>query len=286
MIDRTLKKQITLSEIPEAVRGEFGLANVAGRDAIAAQIEADIDEYCIKAYTDKKPRSHLGASKIGVECDAAIWFDFRWMVREKINGRKARYFNRGHLVEDRIIEWLTGCGFDVQQVTADNGKQIRIADCGNHFGGSCDGNTLLSERYWPELSRRDVTRAPLILLEFKTANAGNFPDIRNTGVRKAKPQYWIQMCVYGYKLNLQYVLFICIGKNDDDIDVELLELDLDLGRANVERAFNIINSQSRPQRISSDATFWKCKMCSAHKVCHLGEPVVQQLPKLSSGRAG
>lgn len=242
----------------------FDLEGMAGRDALATQIEKDIDEWCQLQYDDG-PREHLGASIIGHECERFIWFGFRWMYREVHSGRMQRLFQRGHLEEDRIIEWLTGIGFTVQQVSIDN-KQFRIAFASGHGGGSSDGITTLPIRYG---------QFPPVLLECKTQKDKRFNILQGSGVQKEKPMHFIQASIYGRRLGLHYCLYIAVNKENDDLNIELIELDWSLADAETTKAEKIINSWVPPPRISDNPSFWKCKMCPANPICHLGAPVIK-----------
>jgi hypothetical protein len=253
-------KLVQLTPVNPVLRDEFDITTVAGRDAIADQILKDIDEYCAVAYNDG-PRSHLGISVVGNACERYIWFQFRWMHFEQFSGRMQRLFNRGHKEEERIIEWLTAIGFEVKQTDVD-GKQIRVAGINKHYGGSCDGQSNLPLRYGVSAYYPDL------LLEFKTANERLFKEVKNSGVKKAKPQHWIQTCCYGKKLELRYVLYICVGKNDDDLDIELLELDWSLADAVEAKAEKIIYSQTPPPRLpGAQPSYYECKWCCMNEIC-------------------
>lgn len=242
----------------------FDLESVAGRDALASQIEKDIDEWCQLQYDDG-PRTHLGASIIGHECERYIWFGFRWMFYEVFSGRMQRLFQRGHLEENRVIEWLNGIGFSIQQVHID-GKQFRIAFAGGHGGGSSDGIGVLPKRYG--------SFEP-ILLEFKTQKDKRFSLLQGSGMQKEKPMHFVQASVYGRRLGLRYCLYIAVNKENDELDVELIELDWSLADAETVKAEKIINSRFPPPRISDNPSHWKCKMCPANPLCHMGAPVVK-----------
>jgi hypothetical protein len=269
VIDNTKEqKSVTLTPIDEFTLSQFTLETVAGRDALAEQILKDIDEYCQKAYDDG-PRSHLGASLIGNECEFYLWAEFRWMKREIFSGRMQRLFNRGHLEEERIIEWLTAIGFEVKQTEVD-GKQIRIAACEGHFGGSCDGNGELPKRYL----RKELESYAPILLEFKTSNDKAFPEVENMGVIKAKPVHYKQMCTYGCKLGIQYALYIMINKNNDALNIELIELDWEIGEAEIQKAEKVIFAIIPPPKIAGHGpTYWKCKWCYKNGICHMDHPI-------------
>jgi hypothetical protein len=242
----------------------FTLSTAAGRDALAQRIEKDINDWCQKQYDDG-PRTHLGASIIGHECERFIWFGFRWMFYEVHSGRMQRLFQRGHLEEDRIIEWLTGIGFAISQVDID-GKQFRIVFAEGHGGGSSDGIGRMPVRY--------CVNEP-VLLECKTQKDKRFSILQGSGVQKEKPQHFIQASIYGRRLGLRYCLYIAVNKENDDLDVELIELDWGLAEAEEVKAEKIIDSKFPPPRISENPSFWKCKMCSANPLCHQGAPVMK-----------
>lgn len=233
------------------------------RKKLAAAIKADINAYCVSAY-DEGPRSHLGASLIGEICLRKLVYANRWMHRERFSGSMLRLFNRGHKEEFRFVEWLKGIGANVREL-AENGKQFRISGVHGHYGGSLDGKMLLPERYGLNID---------FLLEMKTHNDKSFKKLEKVGVRLSKPKHWNQMCSYGEAANHSYGIYIAINKNDDDIYIEVVELDLALGKKNNgEKALNVCGATSLPPKIAANPAYEECKYCSMAGICHLGEPV-------------
>lgn len=246
---------------------------------IANKVLKDIDSYCVKTY-DGGFRWHLGGSLIGESCSRKLWYGFRWAIREEFDGRKLRLFNRGHREEDRFIEWLRGAGFQVwtheqldewkldengQPALIKEGKQFKISTLGGHFGGSLDGIARFPESY---------KIAEPILLEFKTNGTGKgFTDLKDKGMAVAKPMHFAQTCTYGVdtKYNFNWVLYMNICKNDDDMHVELVKLDHKIGNNMRAKAEQIIMSESAPPRLSDNPTFFDCKYCACKKVCHEGQ---------------
>lgn len=257
-------KQIELSPLGENPQ-YFRLESADGRDLLAKQIETDIDEWCQKQYKEE-PRTHLGASIIGHNCERFIWFGFRWMFKESITGRQQRLFQRGHLEEARIIEYLNGIGFTVYAETVE-GKQYHIVFGEGHGGGSLDGVVELPTRYDAGFPQ------PPLLLEMKTANHKQFAPIKDSGMIKAKPKHFAQASIYGRQRNIQYCLYICASKNDDDLDIEIIELDWGLADAEITKGERIINLQYPPPRISNNPSYFECKWCPANAVCHLGASI-------------
>lgn len=265
---------------------------------IAKKIKTDIDAYCEETYNDPEPRKHLGASLIGHDCTRYLWYSFRWFRHKKHPAMTARLFNRGHREESRMQDFMRAAGFKLRSdippilhyhpesdsyfyaTSFDPGDglisdvtghlqheeralaqgvkkpQERIEDHNGHFGGSVDD---LWEH--PEYGQG--------IAEFKTSGTGakKFGDLLERGVRLAKPQHWAQMCVYGFKLGLKYAVYLCINKNDDDLHVEFTELDDKLGLFMLQRAGDIINSQTPPERIASTPSHWQCKFCEMAGPC-------------------
>jgi hypothetical protein len=130
-----------------------------------------------------------------------------------------------------------------------------------HFGGSCDGHGLL---------RRYGLVDP-VLLEFKTSSTGKGFQALDLGVQDGKPQHWAQMCTYGVGFNIRYAVYICINKNDDDLHLEVLELDHELGRAMLDKASRIVRSTVPPPKLSENPSYYECKWCHMNRVCHMGD---------------
>lgn len=253
--------------------------------ALSKRIAEDIDEYCIETYDDGF-RWHLGASLIGQECRRAPWYGFRWagemtysgataQEQKRNHARMQRLFNRGHREEFRFVEFLRGTGwevyeFDTSKPIKENGEypQFRVSGWGGHFGGSLDGIGIPPERY-------GLGRTPF-LLEFKTNGTGaGFQKLKEKGAIIAKEQHFAQMSTYGSDPNYQFewALYQNICKNDDDLHIEIVKLDWNLGNRMRARAGEIIQAETPPPRLSDNPTFWKCKSCDFFKQCHENGPL-------------
>lgn len=233
-------------------------------NALTHRIKVEIDAYCIKAFDDG-PRSHLGASMIGAECNRALWYSFRWVHYVVHSARMQRLFNRGHLEELRFNGYLRGIGGEIHDVD-EAGKQFRVAAAQGHFGGSTDGKNQFS---FPDLG----FAIPPMLSEFKTSGTGaKFKELCDKGVKIAKPQHYTQMCVYGKGFGLLYALYICTNKNDDDLHVEVVELDWRVADDAVRKAEDIIAAPRPPVKLSQSPTHFVCKQCDFLGQCHEDKP--------------
>lgn len=231
------------------------------RKHIAAQILADIDAYCVKAYDDGH-RKHLGASLIGHDCARHLYYVFRWAKKEVFTGRMQRLFNRGHREEARFVEWLRGVGFEVWDVNED-GSQFRVKAVRGHYGGSLDGINKPPARY---------RIGEPMLCEFKTSGTGaSFTKLKEQGVALAKPRHFAQMSTYGKFYGFRFALYMCINKNDDDLHIEIVELDWRLAEDLVRKAEDIITAREPPPKLAENEAFFECKYCPFVGICHRGE---------------
>lgn len=211
------------------------------------------------AYDDSlpEPRSHMGASMIGRECAREIWYSWRWAANKNIPGRMVRLFNRGHLEEARMLALLEMIGCDVWHQDP-SGKQFRITGYMGHFGGGTDGVI----RGIPEMPDEAM------LSEFKTANDKAFKELVDEGVRKAKFEHFVQMCIYMHGLKLRYALYISVNKNTDELYAEIIEIDQQIVERYHKRSEELILTTEAPKRLSESSAFWKCKFCDFQKICH------------------
>ena len=202
------------------------------------------------------PRPHMGCSMLGHPCDRWLWLSFRWAVTPKFPGRILRLFRRGHNEEATVVADLRAIGVDVQNT----GRAQKRVDFGAHVSGSVDG-----------IIESGVPGAPKAraILEIKTHGDKSFNDLKAKGVQASKPMHWVQMCVYGSGLNIQRALYVAVNKNTDEIYTEWLHLDAAVvAEKAVNRGRTIALSDRMPPPLSTDATWYECKMCAAHSFCH------------------
>lgn len=227
-------------------------------DLIKSNIENGLEEWSIKTYPAEH-RNHLGISEIGDPCARKIWYKFRWVDLEIHDGRMRRLFARGHREEERYINYLEAIGCKVFRFD-ENGKQFRVSGVMGHYGGSCDGVIITP---WYE-------NLPLIG-EFKTHNTKSFTYYVANKLKKAKPQHWAQMCGYGEKNKIKYGLYFPENKNDDDIQVEVVELDWNYALQLEKKAEEIILSPNPPERVSNNPAYQECQWCFLSDICHKGK---------------
>lgn len=209
----------------------------------------------------ERPRSYLGGSQIGRECERQLWYSFRWCnlggARE-FDGRMLRLFDRGHREEPTFIAELRGIGCQVHDLDPSTGEQFRFKALSGHAAGGIDGVAL------------GLPEAPKTwhLLEFKTHNAKSFGALQKDGVAKAKPEHWAQMQIYMRWAGLERAQYLAVNKDTDDLYAERIHADPDAGERLERKAERVIFAAEPLPRISDDAAFYKCKGCAFHAVCH------------------
>lgn len=213
-------------------------------------ISSLIDKY--HESKSEAPRPHMGASLIGNECERYLWLNFRWVVAPSFPGRILRLFRRGHLEENQIILDLKNIGLNV----SDQQKRVYF---NYHVSGSIDG-----------IIKGGVPEAPKAehLLEMKSYNDKRFNTLKSKGVEKSDFVYFIQCQCYMYGLKINRALFYAVNKNTDEIYTERIKLDKEIAEKYIERAQRIAISDRLPYPLSTDPTFFRCKLCSCHEFCH------------------
>jgi len=198
------------------------------------------------------PRAHLGCSMLGHHCERYLWLSFRWAVIEQFNGRILRLFRRGHNEEATIIADLEMIGVKV------TGTQDRV-DFGCHVSGSIDG--LLD----------NVPEAPKTthLAEFKTHSKKSFAGLLKDGLLKSKPIHFAQMQVYLLGKGLTRGLYFAVEKDTDTLYTERVKFDEDAATKLVDRGRRIALTERMPPPISSDPSWYQCKFCPGHSLCHV-----------------
>lgn len=211
----------------------------------------------INKYHESKtelPRPHLGASLLGHSCDRWLWLSFRWAVQPTFNGRILRLFRRGHNEEATIISDLRAIGLKIKN----NASQERV-DFGSFVSGSLDA---IIEYGVPEAPNKKH------IAEFKTHSKKSFDSLLKDGVQKSKPMHYVQMQVYMLGTKIDRALYYAVCKDNDQIYTERVRFDKEFAEKYINRGKAVALSERMPPPVSTDASWYECKMCDAHEFCH------------------
>lgn len=226
----------------------------------------------LEGYQGKGFRNHLGASVIGHACARRGWYIFRWAKRTFFKGRMLRLFDRGNREELSLGKLLQMAGVHVELVDSATGQQFRISDHNGHFGGSLDAKLFGV----PEFPMQQV------LGEFKTYNEKQFKKLQTTVRKRAshnaalaevKPEYYVQAILYMDYEDLPGALHFNVCKNNDEIEVLVLQPEPEVAAQYRHRAGQIIASPVPPPRIPNASPGWFiCRWCNYVDVCHHHQP--------------
>jgi hypothetical protein len=192
------------------------------------------------------------AGDIGVECDRAIWLAFRRAsVPEVITWQKRRIFERGNLEEERLLDLLRLIGCEVSE------QQARVRGAGGHLRGKIDGQAI------------GLPEAPgkMHVVECKSSKAEKFRKLVKDGVQKAMPLHYSTMQFYMYKRGLDRCQYMCTNKDDEDIYLERVRLDMEAAIRAEARIERIINMPEPPSRLCTKRDDFRGMFCRQAAVC-------------------
>lgn len=216
--------------------------------------------YYVAKYGNEPARGYLGASALGKPCSRALWYGFRWAKPANFPGRIHRLFQTGHLQEPRVVADLRGIGCVVEEVDPQTGRQWSFSEesTGHHLAGNLDGKVS------------GVPGAPKTkhVLEIKTSSEKQFRVMQKDGVQKAKPEHYAQMQLYMHWSKCVCALYVVVNKDTDEIYTERVKYVHDTAHALIDKAMAIIQADTPPAKISEDATWFECKFCDYHAMCH------------------
>jgi hypothetical protein len=106
------------------------------------------------------------------------------------------------------------------------------------------------------------------VLEYKTHSAKSFSNLKKVLVKAAKPEHYAQMQVYMAKLGVDRALYLAVNKDTDELHDEWIHLDADFAARTEDKAKRIITANVPPAGISVDPSWYQCKYCDYHALCH------------------
>jgi hypothetical protein len=149
----------------------------------------------------------------------------------------------------------------------ERGGQFSVS-FGGHVSGSLDG-IILSGVPGAEKSPH--------VWENKTHRLKSFTHLIANGLQKSKPIHWAQCHAYMHGTHakdfqgprlVKRALYTGVCKDDDRIYTERVRYEPEAAAKLEARSHAIVNEPGPPLGISTDATWYQCKMCSGHDLCH------------------
>jgi hypothetical protein len=95
------------------------------------------------------------------------------------------------------------------------------------------------------------------------------------GVEKSKPMHYVQMQVYMHGTDIFRALYVAVCKDDDRIYTERVRYNPDVATKAIKRGQRIALADRMPEPLSADPSWYQCRFCPAHSLCHKAEPTKQ-----------
>lgn len=223
-----------------------------------------IDAKMLEKQANQKPRSYLGGSRLGVECERALQFEFFNTPKDEGKGFSARIlriFQRGHWAEDYVTGIIKEAGFDLR-TEKPNGDQYGFSVLQGKIQGHVDGVFA---------GGPDAIKYPA-LWECKCVQEKDWKACARDGVKKKYPVYWSQMQVYMAYMQLDEnpAIFTAINPNNMEIYWESVLFDGAAAQRLSDKGLRIVRSCEEGvllPKVSNDPSYYICKWCSWGERC-------------------
>lgn len=223
-----------------------------------------IDEAICKKAAAEKPRNYLGGSAIGEPCARRLQYEYLGKPKDAgwdFTSRTRRIFQRGHVGEEWMADWIRDAGFTIKTHGKD-GKQFGFEDCDGRFKGHIDGVVTAGPNGF---------KYPA-LWENKVLGSKGFNSLVKHGIAKAYPKYHAQVVTYQAYLQLAEhpAFFTALNADDMSIHLEMVPFDQGLAQESADKAARILKacdySETLP-RAADDVSSFTCRFCSFKIQC-------------------
>lgn len=236
------------------------MIDLSSKRMLSPKLNALIDAALVAERDQQEKRTYLGGSRIGVECDRALQFEFFNTPKDHgkdFDGRILRVFERGHWAETAMVRWIRLAGVIIETHQA-NGEQFGFVEHDGLYQGHCDGIITGGPVEFGPFPR---------LWENKGVKADKWAAMNKHGLLHENPVYWAQCQVYMEKFGLAEhpALFSAVNANTMEIYWESIPFNLGAVQQLDAKARRILQSCLAGEllpRISSDPNFFKCKWCN------------------------
>lgn len=214
------------------------------------------------------PRRYLGASQIGDPCSRKLWYGFRWAMPRTFPASSYRAIQDGYRGEAVMIDWLRRLpGIDLWTTDPDApDQQIGFTAVAGHFRGHADG--VISGLY-------QAPKTPHVW-EMKVCNETKFNKlvklIAQHGEKAALLHwdeiYYAQAQIYMQQLDLtRHYLTVATPGNRQLASCRTAYRATD-AKALLKKAEGIISAERPPLKLSEKPSWYVCKLCDYHRLCH------------------
>ena len=241
------------------------MIDLSSKRMISPKLNALIDAALELERDQQEKRTYLGGSRVGVECDRQLQFEFFNTPKDPgkdFDGRILRVFERGHWAEAAMVRWMRLAGVEIL-THAPNGEQFGFSEHNGLFQGHCDGIITGGPAEFGPFPR---------LWENKGVKASKWTGCVKDGLKSYYPVYYAQMIIYMDRFNLQEnpALFSTVNADTMEIywePVTFAPMALEQLDAKAKRVLQSCLAGELLPRIRQDPNYFSCKWCSFNKRC-------------------
>ncbi len=232
--------------------------------SISGQLTALLDAGMQTVRSREKARTYLGASRLGVSCERALQYEYAQAPVDdgrETGGRMLRIFERGHVMENCMVDWLRHAGFDLRTHKSD-GQQFGFSAASGRLQGHIDGVIVGGPEGF----------AYPALWENKCLGAKSWRDLEKKRLAVSKPVYAAQVAIYQAYLELHEhpALFTAVNADTMEIYAELVPFDPGLAQRMSDRAVKVITATHAGEllpRSFAEPSHFECRMCAWQDRC-------------------
>ena len=211
------------------------------------------------AYVPKdegKPRSYIGGSMVGKDCDASVAFGLRGFPDNDFPPRVRRIFRDGHRIEEDVIADLKKAGYQIWD-RGNDGRQFSYHSHGGHVRSNIDGKI-------------EGPDGEVYLLEIKSMNDASWKKFVKVGVRSSHSHYADQCQFYMGASGMRHALFIAYNKNTSEYHAEIVAYDEFAYQSLLAKSERVLE-RGQGRRITNEGpNFFGCRFCSKRDACWEG----------------
>jgi hypothetical protein len=263
------------------------LAKEIAKTPIGEEASANLSalmDASLKAKQDAQPkRDYLGGSRLGEDCLRRLGYEWHKTPEdgEGIPGRTYRIFQRGHVMEEAMAEWLRLAGFELVTHTKSGGQiswgMAKDRETGlNRIAGHLDGVVVgwtppaipgnihrMDEQTW-------ALRLPFPLLwECKALNSKNWTKLSKDGLKKTKSVYYAQCQIYMAMKDLNHTLFTALNADTMEVYAEVVAFDQAAAQEASDKGLKVILTKAPEElpRIAAEPGTFACRFCPFKETC-------------------
>jgi len=215
-----------------------------------------VDQAIMAEARKKERRNYLGMSEIGEPCMRKLWYSYRDPDKTVDDPRIQRIFRLGDAVETIVVKLLRDAGFTVWDLDPATGKEYRVSDLDDNYGGGIDGVIMgLPESNKPHL------------LEVKSASNKRFNQLVKSGYELWDDKYKAQIHSYMHYFELDRCLVVVYNKDTSALYFERIAVDPFEAEVAKNKAKLVIGSDEPLEREYRKKEFFKCKWCKYSEEC-------------------